>query len=358
VIITFICSNRPEDQIRVQLRFRNLADAINRTGLHLARIIDLEAFINRTTEAHNICSRSDLLVIQRYLYGPVLTNIQYWKACEKKIIVDFDQAIDHLIPEMSDYSFWMEGRSFSKRAGDLSPQCRIDPVPLEQFKWGLGMVDAATVASARLANDWSQFMNIYVMPDYLNILQYPIPNLSHEGEIRIGVSHATQLLSIRKSGLACAMEHICRENPQVKLVLCGQEAETYADLKIDPAQLILYPPHLFDKWVRLLLRLDIGLAPVSTEYELRSSSISLLEFMIAKVPWIASRQFNFSSLSRFGLWIQNLPEDWESAILKMIEHLKFYQTKAGGEPFLYALGQDASANIDYALHIYSTVVNQ
>jgi hypothetical protein len=358
VIITFIGSDRPEDQIRVQLRFRNIADAINRTGFHLAHVINFDSFIQNTLEAQKICSRSDILVIYRYLYGPILTTIQYWKAREKKVIVDFDLAVDRLAPDMPDYSFWLEGAPLSAAYGEHLPGSRIDPVPLEQFKWGLGVVDAATVVSARLASDWSHFTNIYEIPDYLNTCQYPVLNQAHEGEIWIGLGHDTHYASFKKSGLAVAMQHICREYPQVRLVLCSPGKETDADLNIDPNQIVTYSSPYFDEWVSLLLKLDIGLAPVYSDFDLRLSPVNMLEFMIAKIPWVATKQLAFHDLSRYGEWVQNSPEAWESVIVKVIQQRDFYQKKAGGEPFLYALGQDAGANIDKVLRIYSAIVNQ
>jgi hypothetical protein len=358
VIITFICSKRPEDQIRVQLRFRNFADAINRSGLHLAHIIDLESFIQMTPEAQKTCVRSDILVIHRYLYGPVLTTIQYWKAREKKVIVDLDLAINYLTPDMPDYSFWQEGAPLVAKPGKHSSECRIEPVPLEQFKWGLGTVDAATVPSARLANDWSRFTNIYEIPDFLNTGHYPTHEQTHEGEVWIGLSHSTHYANFKKSGLAIAMEHICRDYSQVRLVICDPLNGTYAGMKIDPGQIITYSPYFFEEWVRLLLRLDIGLAPVSNDFDLRLSPVNILEFMISKIPWVATRQPAFHPFSRYGLWVQNAPDAWESAILKVMLQLDLYRKKAGGEPFLYALGQDASEKIDQALRVYSAIASQ
>jgi hypothetical protein len=358
VIVTYIYSNRPEDQIRVQLRLRNIADAINRTGFHRANVLDIDSFVENTSDAQRVCARSDILIIYRYLYGPVLTAIQYWKAREKRVIVDFDQAINCLTPDMPDYPFWLEGLPLMSTAGENPLESQIDPIPLEQFKWGLGMVDAATVASARLTDDWSQYTNVYELPDYLNTCQYPVLDQARDEEIWIGLGYTIQYDSFKNSGLATAMEHICREYPQVRLVLCNQGKKTDIDLDIDREQIVAYSPRSFEEWVNLLLNLDIGLAPVYSDFDLRLSPVNLLEFMIVKIPWIATRQFAFHDLSRYGRWVQNSPEAWKGAILKVVEQLDFYQKKARGEPFLYAFGQDAGANIDKALRIYSAIVNQ
>jgi hypothetical protein len=350
MMITYIYANRPEDQIRLQLRCRNLVEAFNRSGLARANLLTLEAFVQNTPEAQKLCAESDLLVIYRYLYGPVLTAIQYWKAREKKIIVDFDQAVNYLTPEMPDYSFWRQG---SPLAGRNALEAPIDPLPLEQFRWGLGLVDAATAASARLADDWSQFARVYEIPDYLNTSQYPLLEKTHKDEIWVGLGPRTQPASFKNSGLAAALEEVCWQFPQVRLILCGWEKAP--DLKIDPKQIRLQAPRCFDDWVKILLNLDLGLAPVAGDYDLRLSQVNLFEFMLAKIPWVATEQGACQPLLS-GRWVQNSPENWESAVLETVEHLAVYQRKAAGEPFLFALGQDLSVNLEKVLKVYSAIV--
>jgi hypothetical protein len=345
VIVTYIFSARLEDRIRVQLRCRNLADALNRTGAHRANLLDIDAFAQNTPEAQKICAASDLLVIYRYLCGPMLNAVEYWQARDKKVIVDFDQALNHLTPEMPDYAFWQSSSL-------------LLPPPLEQFKWGLGMVDAATTVSARLVDDWSQYTHLYELPDYLNTCQYPIPEQTHAGELWLGLGQGTCAASLKNTGLAAALEAVCREKPQTKLVLCASQSCAAAKLDIAPEQIIRFTPGSFDEWVNLLLQLDLGLAPAAGDYALRASPVNLLEFMIAKIPWIATEQLAFRPLTPYGRWVQNTPQAWETTILETLAHLAVYKKKAAREPFLFALGQDVSANIDKVLKIYTAIINQ
>ena len=359
MIITYVYSNRLEDQIRVQLRCRNFADAINRTGSHHANLLDINSFIQNTQTAQKMCAESDILVIYRYIYGPILTTIQYWKARKKKVIVDFDQAIDHLTPGMPGYYFWLKGTPLPACTSENKhPENPIVPIPLEQFKWGLGIVDAATTASARLANDWSQFTCVYEIPDYLNTFQYPVLEQPHKDEIWIGLGHNTQYTSFKNSGLSVAMEYICQQYPQVKLVLFDQGDFPDRQLKIDPAQVVVYSPPIFDEWVNVLLKLDIGLAPIYGDYDLRSGPVKLLEFMIAKIPWIATEHPTFRNMAQYGYWVQNSPDAWENAILNVVTQLAVYQKRADGESFSFALGQDVSENIEKVLRIYSVIINK
>lgn len=359
MIVTYVYSDCTQDQVRVQLRCRNFADAINRVGWHTANVLDLNSFIQNTPEAQKLCAGSDLIVVHRYLYGPVLRAVQYWKARDKKVVVDFDQAINYLTPEFPSYPFWIEGVPLGECAtGNKKHEGNIDPIPLEQFKWGLGLVDAAIVPSSRLADDWAKYTNVLELPDYLNTDHYPALNQDHESETWIGLCNNTKSYNLDSSGLLRALENICREHPQVKLVLGDMELARTGKLDIPPAQVILSPSSSFEEWSNILPKLDIGLMPLCGDYDLRSSWINLLEFMVSKIPWIASDLISLRPLSLYGTLVQNSSSNWEAAILNALDQLGVYKKKAAGEPFLFALSQDVNGNIDKVLKLYTAIINQ
>ncbi len=355
MIITYIHSNHSVDALRVQLRCRNFADAINRIGWHSANLLDLDSFIQNTPDAQRICSASDLLVIHRYLYGPVLQAVEYWKARDKKVVVDFDQAINYLTPDIPSHSFWVEGNSLQRSIANNTTEQNYSN-PLEQFKWGLGLIDAAVVSSMRLVVDWSPFANVYEIPDYLNTDQYPASKQVHDNII-IGFASGVRTTSIKNSGLLQALESVCCQRPQVQLLLCGVEQEMVAK-DIHPSQVLFQPLGLFDEWANTLLQLDLGLIPIYGDYDLRLSRINLLEFMISKTPWLASHQPSFRELARFGKLVENSPDTWETAILKAVDNIDFLKKKAAGEPFLFALSQDVNENIDKVLKLFTYILNQ
>ena len=356
MVITYIFSKRLEDQIRVQLRCRNLADAINRTGYHSANLLDINSFAKNTPESRRVCAGSDILVIYRYLYGPILAMVQYWKARDKKVIVDLDQAVNHLTGGLPDHPFWFRGLPLEAHPDGGAEL--IDPAPFEQFKWGLGMVDAATAASDRLADDWSKFTAIHKVPDYINIYQYPGLPRFHGDEIWLGLRNDANFAAIKNSGLSDALAHACRKHPQLRLAWFNPAPHSADELEIDPGQLLISSPHFFDEWVNTLLGVDIGIAPVCGEYDLRMGAGGLLEFMISKIPWIASEQLPLRELVPYGQCVLNTTDAWEGAILTAVDQLGLYRKKAAKEQFLYAISQDASANIDRVLKVYSSIINR
>jgi len=129
-------------------------------------------------------------------------------------------------------------------------------------------------------------------------------------------------------------------------------------LNVPETQIIIYPQNYFEEWANILPKLDIGLTPLSGDYDLRSSWITLLELMVSKIPWIASDLASFRPLSSYGTLVQNSPEDWEAAILNIVDNLHSYRKKAAGEPFLFALSQDVNENIDKILKFYTSIINQ
>lgn len=355
MIVTYIHSTCAEDQIRVQLRCRNFADAINRTRVHSAHLLELDAFIRNTPEAEQLCSASDLLVIHRYVFGPVLPVIQYWKARDKKVIVDFDQALNHLTPDLPGYTFWMEGNT---QVGFAAYRNHSNELPLEQFKWGLGMLDAATVSSSRLADDWSRLTTIYEIPEYLNTYQYPASEHGRGTEIWVGLGNTSPFSSLEQSGLLAAMQQVCQKRPQVRLIWSDAYNDLPRQLDLPAEQVQAYARHSFEDWVNALLKLDLGVFPMAGNYDLRLSSIHLLEFMLSKIPWVASGYPGFREYSKYGVWVKNSAEAWENALLHMVDHLGAYRKKASGEAFLFALGQDISVNVDKVLRVYTSILTQ
>jgi hypothetical protein len=337
MIVTFIYCNRPADSLRVQVRCRNLADVINRSGQHRANLLDMKSFVENTSRAQRLCGESDLLVIYRYLYDSILSIVQYWQARDKKVIVDFDQAFDLLSPDSPDALFWQKGHRMD---GCFDSPARISPPPLEQFKWGLAILDAATVNSYRLADDWAQFTKIYTLPDYLNTDQYPALNQPLEGEIRLGLGYRARASAAASSGLMPAIERVCRQYPQVKFVEFTQ------------------PCAGLDEWVSHLSTLDIGLMPAHDPYDMRLGSYDLLEFMISKISWLASANAQFQPFSAYGDLVKNTAQDWEAALLDAVDHLEARREEAGGSAFLFALSQNLASNLAAILKVYETILHQ
>lgn len=355
MVVTYVFADIPSDRIRVQVRCRNLADAINRTGSHRANLLDISSFVRNTPLAQKLCGEADLIIVYRYLLGAVLTAVQYWKARDKKVIVDFDQALNYLPKTHPAYSFWMEGVPLNDLMLDIISF--MDAPPIEQFKWGLGMVDAATVSSIRLVDDWGRFTAVYKVLDYINTSHYPSAIQTHEDTVWMGIGSRVDFSCLKGSGLLRAVEKVCHNHPHVNLILFGMQADAM-QIQIDSRQLRVYESSSFEDWVDILLRMNIGLMPMYTQYDLRLGTYDLLEFMISKIPWIASEEPTFHNLSSYGQWVRNTPEAWENAIINTLRQYPTCTKESAREPFLFALNQDVSVNIGRVLAVYSSITGR
>jgi len=354
--VTFVHSNRRADQHRVQTRCRNLAVAIRRTGWHQASLVGLDDFVNNTPAAREACEQADLLVIHRYLYGPVIRAAQTWKSRDKKVVVDIDEALDRLPPETSGYRFWQQGVPLECCTSNPDGNV-IRPLPIEQLRLGLRMTDGVTVASVRLADDWAGAASVMHIPDYINLDQYLTIKQEHGRETWIGLNgEGLGLDCLERTGLKSALESVCAQRENVRLMLIGFADETVAGLNVSAGQKKVLPASPVEEWPRLLAQFDLGIAPADREHGSRSGWQRALEYMVMKIPWVGSDLPLHRELARFGWMVQNTSPAWERALLEVVDHLDVYRSEATGEPFLFALGQDVNENISKVLAAYASIL--
>lgn len=350
--IIYVYADQPHEWNCSEWRCAVPARAIQRTGRHRAWMLSIQDFSQNTPEAQEVCGQADVIVVQRNLFGQVLSAMQHWKARDKTIIVDFDDAYNLMHPSNGAYEFWIEG--LVHRNG--KPVQKMEPPPLTQFKWGLRLAHAAAVPSKRLADDWQSYTEMIYVPNYIDLDQYknatPEP---HEGIIIGWGGSMSHLQSFTGSGVAAALKRVCRARPQVKVMICGNDRRILEYLPIPPEQKLYHPwvPH--NEWANVLAKFDIGLAPLQGPYDERRSWIKILEYMVMKIPWVASEGPAYSDLRRFGWLVKNTPSAWERVLLDVIDHLDEYKQDAAGEPYLFGIAQSIDENIEKVLAKYAEI---
>ncbi len=353
MIVTYIYPLAENDQLHVQLRCKNLAGAINRTGLHKSFLLDLDSFLNQSEDAQQICTQSDILVIYKHLYGHALRMVQYWQARDKKVLVDFDEALDMIPPDFDEHAFWK-----SETTSPLSAR-RERSSPLEQFRWGLRMVDSATVPSQHLVEAWSNLTTTHQVPNYLNINHYPpLPTQARsDKKVVVGIQcQAIGAESLASSGLLSAIEEILPLRPHVYFQIFSSPRSSIGRQSAASNRISYRPCVPYHEWPSILTGLDIGVAVINDAYGMHSSPIALTEFMIMRIPWLASDLPPFRALNQYGWLIPNAREYWKRSLIEVIDHLDLYRKEASRAAFLYALGQDVSANISKVLNLYQSIL--
>lgn len=351
--VVFVHSTHPSDHFSVWNRCQVPQRAIARVYGHQATLLDLASFIDCTPKARELCAASDIIVIHRYLFGPVLKAVQYWKARDKTVLLDLDQPLNLLEQDDPFFAFWHDGFHLSETTGEVEI---IQPVPLEQLRWGLRMVDGVTVPSARLMDDWKSLAHFIEVPDYLPIDNYlAVQREPHSGIILGFGAGPVSSSALVNTGLLMALEHVCNRRSQVS-VLPVPELMTALECSAIPPDQLRPAVDVDGDWSRSLASIDIGLAPAMGEIAQRSGNHRLLSFMAAKIPWVASDVFPHRAVARYGWVVQPSAAAWEWILFEMVEHLDTYRENAAREPFLCALSQDIQENVHRLLSDYATVL--
>jgi len=356
MILTFVFADSAQEWNTSNWRCVIPAKAINRAGRHHVHLIGIGDFSRNTPESQSICSQSDIIVVERNLFGDTLSAIQYWKARDKVVVANFDDAYQLMHPSNISYNFWNKGEVNTTDQNGVTTKTNISPIPLTAFKWGLRMIDAAVVSSKILVKDWEEYTDVYYLPNYLDtdIYLHSEPAVPHEG-IYIGWGGSlSHFQSFTDSGILLALKQVLRARPQARLLICGNKS-VYERIDLLDSQKKFQDFVPFEKWATVLRTYDIGLAPLHGLYDGRRSWIKPLEYMLLKIPWLASDNIAYQDISSFGNVVKNTPKAWEAALLDMIDHLEGYREKAAGEPYQYALQQGANENVDNILNIYAEI---
>jgi hypothetical protein len=330
------------------------ARALNRTGRHHAEMLSLVDFAAGSPVAQAACAPAEVIVVQRNLFGPVLQAIQHWKAQGKAVIVDFDDAYSLIPPSNTSYRLWHEGQV---QGADGRLQT-ISPPPLTQFKWGLRLAHAATVPSKRLADDWRAYADVHYVPNYIDLDNYTVPAEPHDGIVIGWGGSLSHLDSFTGSSVLAALQRVCRLRPQVRVAIAGNDRRIFDRLPLPAAQKMLLPWVPYTEWPKRLAGFDIGLAPLHGAYDERRSWIKVLEYMVMKIPWVASEGAPYHDLRGYGWLVKNVPSAWERILLDMVDHLDDYRAEAAREPHLYGIGQAIDANVDQLVATYRAIAER
>jgi hypothetical protein len=350
VKITFVY---PENEIFWDSNSRRCvgpARAINRTGRHSAALLSHSEFLDPTPEGVKIIDQADILVIHRNLWGRIQPKIHHWQARGKTVIADFEDAYQLFSPEALQQIYCEENNISQAEAAEEKNQ----PPLLTQFKWGLQLVNAATVPSMRLADEWQAYNRMEVVPDYIDLERYQdkVPQ-EHNGVIMGWCGRIAQIDSLEKSGLLTALQEVCRLRPEAKVMVCVDQPDEVGDLGIPAGQLLVKARSVISNWPDPLTLMDIGLIPSGGIYDQRGGAGTVLEYLVMKIPWIASIGHVLHEQRLYGWQVENSPEAWQRILLEMVDHIEDYRLEASLTPYLYGLAQSIDENIFKTIETYA-----
>jgi glycosyltransferase involved in cell wall biosynthesis len=336
------------------------AEAINKLPQHSADTFHINEFMANTPEVNQSCENADIILVERNLFGDTLTMMQYWKVRNKNIAVVFDDGYHVIDRSNMAFDFWGKGiQTHQNEKGELISQ-NIVPHPMEQFKWGLRIAKGIVTPSRVLSSDWDEYGKTYRTYNYLKLDRYDnkTPLFQHpKDEIFVGWSGSmSHYDSFTESGIAGALTFILKKYPQVKVLLTGDK-RVYDRINIAENRKLFsdYVPE--EKWSQLIASYDIGLCPLATDFDRKRSSIKALEYMIMKIPWIASDFETYEELHDYGTLTKNGLENWKTSLSYMIDNIEEKRTLANGKSYEFALSQSWDKNIHKLINIFEQIIN-
>lgn len=274
----------------------------------------------QSPEVRAAVEEADVIVIERILAHSILERIPEWKAMGKRVIATFDDAY-HLIPPEGNESYhtWRGGNEAV--VGRLSNGEELKGSILNQFRRGLGMVDAAMVPSKLLADDYRQYCpDIRYIPNFIDPELYKdVRPRPRDGNTVIGWGGSSaHVLSWLGSGLAQALGTICRKYPRVSFHIQASDKRILsmldkAKVRYEAAGWVPFYqwPHVVGSW-------DLYVAPLSGAYDFRRSALKCVEAGMARIPWIATDAEPYQD-AKGGILVENKSENWARAISYMID---------------------------------------
>ena len=351
--ITFVCSKKADIWDGCYWRCYVPTLSINKTRRHQANILSFNEFNGNNKRANRILNESDIIIVHRYIWGETLTSIQHWQAKGKTVVADLDLAIDLLPKTNPEYKFWHEGVLSNDKSGPA-----ISPNPLTQLKWGLQLVNGVTVSSTRLADDWRTFGNIKVIPSFLDLAPYSAIVPRMKNGISIGWKGKNyQLGALFSSGAFEAVMEIAEMHENINLLLCTDTTPENPLIRKHFDKIQINIIHDITEWYECLSKMDVGIAPLDSDFDQRSTWLPVLEYSAARIPWVGSRSFAYQDLQSFGWLVENKKEVWKRILWDVIEHVEDYKVDVMRNAFLFGLSKSIDDNVSILLDTYSELSN-
>ena len=337
------------------------AKAINKLEGHHADTLFVNDFTSNTEEAQKICNEADLILIERNLFFNTPIRMLEYRLKAKNVAVIFDDAYHVMEKDNASYSFWHGNQITIKNEKDEFQQVSVIPPILEQFKLGLKISKGLICPSPVLCNDWKHIIPTYPIHNYIDEDRYPIdatPLFPHDKkEIYIGwcgsMSHVESFVN---SGVLQALIYVARKYDHVKIMLTGDK-RNYDNLNL-PESKKVYSGYVQDElWCSLLRSLDIGIAPLNSEYDKRRSWVKVLEYIYLKIPWIATNFETYHELEEYGILTENGMENWKKALCEMVENIDKARELANGKAYKFGLTQTYDKNVDKLLETYQKIID-
>jgi len=353
--ISYVYADKPYELNTSIHRMFTPAKALRRKDYGIS-LIPMQLFQENRKDAEEAILKSHVIVVERNLIGDILTQMVYWVVRSRVVIVNFDDFYDGIEETNISYPYWHDGIVKTIENGE-EKILNIFPHPLWQFKFGLKMCHAQTLASKELVKFYGQYSPSYLIPNYFEVDKYINIPKEKRDYITIGwggsVSH---LQSYRDSGVLKALKNVINSRSNVKIMICGDK-RIYDILEIPENRKIFQPYVPYEQWGSIVAKkFDIGLAPLAGRYDDFRSSLKLIEYGLTKTPNIVTDNLAYHDYPEYGSkMIQNGEDNWTKSILETIDNLEEEKNKMSGDPYQNALKMNVDLHAEEIAELYRKI---
>jgi len=347
----FVYADRDGEANTSIFRMIRPAHAIAKTKKHGVILLPIESFEKHNKEIEDACNNANIIVIERNLFGDVLTKALYYKVRQKIIVANFDDGYHAIQPENITYDFWKNGHIKGVENG-VEKTLTAYPHPYDQFTWGLRQSHFCLVPSKELVKYYNQFAPVYCLPNYFNVEEYINFQDPNNEDIIIGNgSSMSHVESWRNSNILEAIKNVVDIRPNVKIKICG-DRRILDMIPISDDRKIFQPYVNHIQWPAIVNTFDIGVAPLAGEYDKYRSIIKPVEYCLTKKPWVASDGPAYHEIAEYGTLVKNTVPEWTISLLNKIDNLSEEREKAKGKPYQFGLTFDVDLNVNHIIDMY------
>lgn len=356
---------------------------------HKAYLIPIHLFEQNSLEANNALADSDIIIVERNLFGDVLTRMMYWIVRGKIVIANYDDYYEGIEETNASYSFWNKAEIVQKEITTVEENYKYIysdkyykntkkikknierlvkktgyPHPLFQFKLGLKIAHAQIMPSKYMTRKYNKLSPTYYVPNYFVTQNYLGVDKDQRDYLVIGWGGSlSHLQSFKDSGVIQALEEIIKERDNVKLLVCGDK-RLLEVINIPDDKKLFHPYVKNEQWGHVIAKnFDIGLAPLEGEYDKCRSLIKPIEYMLTKTPYVASYGEAYKELAGIGglgNFIKNSKDAWKIRLLSVIDNYDLEKEKMNGKPYEYALTWDYlnPDNVKYMVDTFKKIAKE
>jgi hypothetical protein len=335
------------------------AQAINKDGRHHADCIHISQFVQNSDETQRIIQESDIIIVERNLFGDVLPMMWNWKVKNKSVATIFDDGYQCMHPKNVSYAFWTHGEVKYKDEQGVEHIDFMKPPPLKQLEWGIQMSKGLQTVSKTLASDWAYINDTYIINNHINVDEYvnKEPLYKHD-DIWIGWGGSlSHMDSFESSGILKALKKIVKTYKNVKLLISGDH-RVYELIDVPIDKKIFQPYVSPEHYASLIKSIDIYPIALAGDYDRRRSWIKGLEASICKIPWVASDWSVYDNMRQYTILTENGSQNWEEKLVEMIDNLPRHKERVQYEPYQFALEQDYMKHIDERINLYQKLIDK